>query len=144
MHATQTRNNLRLLPMLALLAVLAAGVTAAVYWALNASASAKARKLPNPVPPTPGDLAAGMQLYQKHCQKCHGEKGDGKGEKAPDLSIAPQDFTDAHEMHTWTDGELFWSITRGHRPMPSFADKLSERERWQTVDYIRTFAAPQK
>ena len=140
MHATQTKNSPRPLTVLILLVILGAGAAGAVYWALHWSEGAKARKLINPVPPAPRDIAAGMQIYQNRCQKCHGKNGDGKGEKAAELSVAPQDFTDAHEMRHWTDGELFWSITKGHRPMPAFADKLSEEERWQAVDYIRTFA----
>jgi hypothetical protein len=34
---------------------------------------------------------------------------------------------------------MFWQITKGARPMPSF-ESLSEEERWQLVDYTRTFA----
>ena len=43
-------------------------------------------------------------------------------------------------MSRVTDGELFWKITHGHRPMPAFKDKLSDEQRWRTVVYIRTFA----
>jgi hypothetical protein len=43
-------------------------------------------------------------------------------------------------MRRRTDGELYWQITRGRLPMPAFEDKLSDLERWQLVDYIRTFA----
>lgn len=39
-----------------------------------------------------------------------------------------------------TDGELFWRISEGHLPMPPFKNKLSEAERWELVDYIRTFS----
>lgn len=101
---------------------------------------ARARKLKNPVPATDEAIAAGMQLYGKHCQKCHGENGDGKGEKAAELSVAPSDFTDAQKMRSLTDGELYWQITYGRLPMPAFADKVSEEGRWQLVDYIRIFA----
>ena len=45
-------------------------------------------------------------------------------------------------MTRMTDGELFWKISEGHRPMPAFKNKLSEEERWQLVDYIRTFSQP--
>jgi mono/diheme cytochrome c family protein len=45
-------------------------------------------------------------------------------------------------MSKLTDGELFWKISEGHRPMPAFQGKLSEEERWQLVDYIRTFSQP--
>jgi mono/diheme cytochrome c family protein len=101
---------------------------------------AKARKLKNPVPSSDEAITAGMKLYQKHCEKCHGEHGDGKGEKAPELSVAPGDFTDAQKMGGLMDGELYWQITYGRLPMPAFADKVSEEGRWQLVDYIRTFA----
>jgi mono/diheme cytochrome c family protein len=110
---------------------------AAVQW----NARAKARNLKNPEPPAPEIIAAGKQIYAQHCQSCHGPKGDGKGEKAPELSIAPGDFTDARKMSGLTDGELFSEVTEGHHPMPAFADKLTEQERWEVVDYIRTFAA---
>ncbi len=38
------------------------------------------------------------------------------------------------------DGQLFQEITKGELPMPAFEDMLSEQERWQLIDYIRTFA----
>jgi len=140
MPADTRKNNFRPIAVLTLLAAVGAITAGLVYWSVEWGTAAKARKLVNPVPPNPRDIAAGMQIYRNHCQKCHGRDGDGKGEKAPELSASPHDFTDAHEMHTWKDGELFWVITNGHRPMPAFRDKLTEEERWQAVDYIRTFA----
>lgn len=122
---------------------LALGIAAAVglYAVRNWTAVAKARKLKNPVPATDSAIAAGMRIYESHCLQCHGENGNGEGEKASELSVAPADFTDAHEMNRITDGELYWEITKGRRPMPAFETKLSEVERWEAVDYIRTFAA---
>jgi mono/diheme cytochrome c family protein len=114
---------------------------AALGFALeNWSTVAKARKLKNPVPPTPEALAEGSEVYRNHCRSCHGPYGDGKGEKAAELSVAPGDFTDASKMGQLTDGELYWQTTYGRRPMPAFRDKLSDPQRWEVVDYIRTFA----
>ena len=48
-------------------------------------------------------------------------------------------FANARAMAAITDGELYWQITKGARPMPSF-ESLSEQERWQLVDYVRMFA----
>lgn len=104
------------------------------------NAPSSARRLPNPVSPTESAIDAGMFSYEKHCKSCHGQNGDGKGERAGELSLMPSNFTNAREMYQLTDGELFWKITYGHRPMPAFEDKLNETERWQVVDYIRTFA----
>jgi len=51
---------------------------------------------------------------------------------------------DTHPAATkqYTPRLIFWEVTKGRRPMPAFADKLSDQERWQVVDFIRTFAAP--
>lgn len=106
------------------------------------SAPQQARQMPNPVAATPQAIGAGMSVYMDRCQNCHGEDGNGKGPRADKLSIQPSDFTDAPAMSKQTDGELFWKISEGHRPMPAFKKKLSEEERWQLVDYIRTFAQP--
>ncbi len=103
---------------------------------------ARARKLKNPVPTSPAVLVEAKQLYQQHCQRCHGANGDGHGEKAPSLSVAPGDFTDVSKMNHVSDGELYWQITYGRLPMPAFKDKIDEKGRWELVDYIRTFAAP--
>ena len=125
---------------MALFAALGVAAVALIFAMQNWTSLAKARKLKNPFPPTSDALAAGMQVYKSHCQNCHGMYGDGKGEKASELSVAPGDFTDASKMNALTDGELYWQITKGRRPMPAFADKLNDEQRWQAVDYIRTFA----
>ncbi len=142
MPSTPSGQNFRSLGTVILLAVFAMAIFAALYAAKNWGAVAAARKLKNPVPATADNLAAGKQTYREHCQSCHGERGDGKGERAAELSVAPGDFTDTRKMGEITDGELFMQITKGRLPMPAFAGKLGEEERWQAVDYIRTFAEP--
>ncbi len=120
--------------------IVAAAGSIILYATRDWNAPAAARNIQNPVPPTDDSITAGMMSYSTHCQSCHGERGDGKGERAEKLSIAPSDFTDEHAMGQMTDGELFWKISHGRRPMPAFKDKLTEEERWQLVDYIRTLA----
>lgn len=99
-----------------------------------------ARKMQNPYPANAEALQEADAIYTKRCKECHGVNGDGTGEKADQLSAMPSDFTDAREMSRATDGELFWKITHGRRPMPAFKDKLTDQQRWEMVDYIRTFA----
>jgi mono/diheme cytochrome c family protein len=136
----QRKSKIRPLGVLALVVILGAGLAAAINAARNWNAMAAARRMKNPVPATAEAIAAGKEIYAEHCRSCHGDKGDGRGEKAAELSVVPGDFTNATAMRHWADGELFWQISRGRLPMPSFEDKLSEQERWQAVDYIRTFA----
>ncbi len=37
-----------------------------------------------------------------------------------------------------TDGEIFYKISNGKKPMPPMNRKLSETERWQVVHHVRT------
>ena len=57
-------------------------------------------------------------------------------------SVKPANFTDSHMMSEMTDGELFWKLSEGRRPMPSFKKRLTEEQRWQLVNFVRTFAPP--
>jgi mono/diheme cytochrome c family protein len=131
-----------LLGILVVFVIVAAAGSVVVYSLSDWTAPEKARQQRNPFPPTPQTVGMGMSTYADHCENCHGEDGNGKGKRAEKLSVAPTDFTDAHAMTRMTDGELFWKISQGHRPMPAFKDKLTEEERWQLVDYIRTFSQP--
>ena len=125
---------------IALFFVAAAAGAAVVYSLTQWNVPAIAKKLRNPVPATESNVDNGMFTYSQRCQSCHGPDGNGKGDRAGELSLMPTDFTNAAEMSRLTDGELYWKITHGHRPMPAFEDKLTDTERWQVVDYIRTFA----
>src|ERR1700675_3863808 len=92
----------RALLLVAFLLVIGSGAGVAVYSLSGQTAWAKAKKLQNPVPPTPQAIEAGMQIYRTHCQNCHGQGGNGKGQRADELSIAPADFSDAHKMNPTT------------------------------------------
>jgi hypothetical protein len=49
-------------------------------------------------------------------------------------------LTDAPHLATVTDGELFYVISEGHKPMPSYRKKLTEEQRWQLVLLVRAFS----
>ena len=96
-----------------------------------------ARKVKNPVPATPENLTAAAQLFQDNCLLCHEEKGVGDGPGAKTIKVKPANFTDAKLMSAETDGSLFWKMSQGRGPMPSWKDDLTDTERWQLVNYIR-------
>jgi len=96
---------------------------------------------PNPVPPTPESGAAGRAVYSRYCLPCHGESGRGDGPAIPRAGLRPADFT-APFMADIADGEMFWVISEGWAGMPSFKSTLGATERWNLVNYLRTFARP--
>jgi mono/diheme cytochrome c family protein len=99
---------------------------------------AEAKAVPNPVEATPEALTAGAALYKKHCVMCHGETGKGDGPATKFMKPAPPDMTVAGAKARMTDGEIFYKVTTGKRPMPPMNKKLSETERWQVVHHVRT------
>src|SRR5262245_1972682 len=97
-----------------------------------------------------GDPKNGKVVYEKKCMLCHGEKGDGKGAGASELSPAPRDFTaGVYKIRTTankipSDQDLFKVITDGMpgTSMPAWK-VLPEKDRWDLVAYVKTFA-PEK
>lgn len=98
----------------------------------------KARK--NPLAFSEVNINAAKLLYSDKCANCHGETGMGDGSDAMMYDPAPADLTDASKMSKVTDGEIFYQISEGRKPMPSFKKKLTEEQRWQLVLLVRTFA----
>lgn len=101
----------------------------------------EARKGKNPVVLSPMARTKALSLYTDYCAKCHGDTGKGDGPDAGKHFTSPGDFTDAARMNAMTDGELFYKITEGRRPMPEFQSRLTEDQRWQLVTFIRSFAS---
>ena len=92
--------------------------------------------------PFAGDKAAagdGKALYVTNCAPCHGTKGKGDGPAAAALNPKPADHSSA-AVQGETDGSLFWKLTTVRSPMPSYKTILSEKQRWEVVNYIRTLA----
>jgi mono/diheme cytochrome c family protein len=96
-----------------------------------------AKKVKNPFPPTQETLADAETLFTDNCVLCHGEKGLGDGPGAKTIKVKPANFTDAKMMAEETDGSLYWKMSNGRGPMPSWKDTLSDKERWELVGYIR-------
>jgi mono/diheme cytochrome c family protein len=100
------------------------------------------KKLKNPIAPTDATLKAASGIYKDKCAECHGERGKGDGPKAMMHTPAPADLTDAGKMKSVTDGEIFYQISEGRRPMPSFKKRLTEDQRWGLVLFVRSFSQP--
>ena len=98
-------------------------------------AASEAKK--NPITSTSESIVAGQKIYSKTCVMCHGKSGDADGPAVIELNIHPAKLSDPH-LATESDGSLFWKITTGKKPMPAYGKRLSETDRWNLVNYVRT------
>jgi mono/diheme cytochrome c family protein len=125
-----------------LLAVIAGAIVYAVMENRPWTVPEQAKQVKNPLEPSEAALKSIRPVYLDKCASCHGDSGKGDGHDASLYDPAPSNFTDARRLHDVTDGELFYKMTQGHKPMPSFKKRLSEAQRWQMVLLIRSFTAP--
>jgi mono/diheme cytochrome c family protein len=100
--------------------------------------AAEARKK-NPIAVSESSVATGQKIYVKRCVACHGKTGNGDGPDAADLGIHPAKLSDP-VIRQETDGELFWKITVGKKPMPNYGTRLSPTDRWNVINYLRSLA----
>src|SRR2546423_13772881 len=100
--------------------------------------AAEARKK-NPVAVSESSLAAGQKIYVKRCLACHGKTGNGDGPDAADLGIDPAKLSDP-VIRQETDGELFWKITVGKKPMPNYSTRPPPAHRRNRIHHVLSHA----
>lgn len=94
----------------------------------------------NPVAGTANSIARGNLLFDIHCAVCHGDQALGDGPVAAYFqSPAPPvaDLT-TERITNLGDGLLYLALTNGAQGMPSLAENLTPRERWDVINYLRT------
>jgi mono/diheme cytochrome c family protein len=100
----------------------------------------------NPFPITDAGLSKGKELYNIYCGICHGEKGDGAGYLVRDdgkYPAQPANFLN-DEFLAASNGRYYHAIVYGKNVMGGYTDKLSYRERWDVIHYIRLLQATSK
>ena len=78
------------------------------------------------------------QTFRRYCISCHGP--DGKAKTSKGKYSHARDLTDAQWHANVSDERIFNSIMNGRNQrgnMPSFADKLNEREVNSLVSFVR-------
>jgi mono/diheme cytochrome c family protein len=91
----------------------------------------------NPIPADDVSLQRGEILYSIHCQICHGVQGQGDGPLAKYFDRTPENLT-TEQTTAEFDGSVYLTIVQGFGQMPSLAENLIERERWDVINYVRT------
>jgi len=97
-----------------------------------------ADEIKNPLNGDSKSIKEGKKLFNQLCAICHGSKGKGDGVASAGLNPKPTSFK-SETFSKQTDGAIFWKITNGNAPMASYDKPLTKTQRWQIINYIRTF-----
>ena len=88
-------------------------------------------------PAKPVDELAGARAnYQKNCEPCHGESGEGGLVKVDNKQIKVPSLKAAHALKH-TDEQITKMITNGEEQMPAFKAKMNAAEIADMVKYVR-------
>jgi copper transport protein len=96
----------------------------------------------NPVPPNTQSVSDGQAVFATDCVPCHGASGKGDGPVGLTLNPRPADLTQHAIPGVHTDAQLYQWISDGFpgSRMPAFRSVLSDTDRWNLVNFIRTLA----
>ncbi len=103
----------------------------------------EADNVKNPLAGNTEILKYAKVIYTTYCGPCHGSKGKGDGVAAAGLAKKPADHSSDY-VQNQTDGALYWMISTGRNPMPTYKTLLTDNQRWELVNYIRTLAKNKK
>ena len=89
------------------------------------------------------DPTRGAPLYAQHCSVCHGATGAGDGPAGVGLTPPPANLRDAARLDRLSLYAIYNTLGLGVEgtDMPSFADQLDDRQRWDLATYIASFTA---
>lgn len=95
-----------------------------------------------PFPVTLGVLQRGQQRFDIYCSVCHGYLGDGNGMIVQRGMIRPPSYH-IDRLRLASVGHFYDVITNGYGAMYSYADRITPRDRWAIVAYIRALQLSQ-
>ncbi|MCR4537858.1 FTR1 family protein [Pseudomonas sp. 18.1.10] len=89
------------------------------------------------------DPVRGAPLYAQQCSVCHGTAGAGDGPAGTGMTPPPANLTDATRLDRLSLYAIYNTLGLGVEgtDMPSFADQLDDRQRWDLATYIAGFTA---
>jgi mono/diheme cytochrome c family protein len=130
-----------------LLATLVVGLTVgarAVVETANQPPAGVTATTTNPVPLSPDSIRRGEAIYLANCAACHGSLGDGDGPTAQRAGMSLERLSD--RIPALDDGTIAYRIATGTvgSGMPAFASSLSEENRWDLVNYLRSAFGSQR
>jgi len=128
-----------------IMALLGLGFTGTTYAQTGTSwkVPSNADVIKNPLKTSSNSVTAGKKLYEQMCAICHGAKGKGDGVAGMALKPRPANFT-KDTFQKQTDGAIYWKLTHGNPPMAAYKEILTDQQRWDLVNFLRTFGGKKK
>lgn len=96
-----------------------------------------AEKLDNPQAASEESIHYGRKMFHIYCRPCHGVTGKGDGPVGEKLNFKPFDLTTDRVQKEVKDGYIFGIMTFGGAVMPSYANDMYPKERWDLVNYVK-------
>ncbi|MFJ2464335.1 FTR1 family protein [Pseudomonas sp. NPDC087615] len=89
------------------------------------------------------DPARAAPLFAQHCSVCHGETGAGDGPAGVGLMPPPANLREAARLDHMSLYAIYSTLGQGVEgtDMPSFADQLDDRQRWDMATYVAGLSA---
>lgn len=81
-------------------------------------------------------MELGQEKFNTFCYACHGKSGDGNGITKKYGMVATSSYHD-DRIKEMAIGEIFNTATHGFGQMNGYGTKLSPRERWAVILYVR-------
>lgn len=124
-----------------------------------------------PIPVTRALLERGRERFEATCAACHGLLGDGESPVARNMALQPPPPIAGEEAFAfverrWKGGDqppdggvagaraqadlphplgfYFEAITQGYGLMPSYADMISNDDRWAVIAYLRALSRSER
>ena len=101
------------------------------------------KEVKNPTADFDSSIKRGKDMFVKNCAKCHGLNGNGYGVVAHGFATWPRQLWAWYKADSAADSYLYWIIENGKSDMPPWGLILSENERWDLINYIKTIKKPE-
>lgn len=83
------------------------------------------------------NITEGQALYARMCSHCHGAEGHGDGavtKGANGIAGIPDYSTKLKDL---PEGKMYHTLQYGKNLMGSHSSQLSQKERWQIIEYVK-------
>jgi len=98
--------------------------------------SATGQELENPVKSDERSLKSGKDLFLSLCASCHGDNAKGGGTATASMDPKPANLALAAKEKPAS--YLYLQMSQGRLGMPIWKKQISENERWDIVNYLKS------